>query len=291
MSAARVVVVGLARQGAGDASPRPVRDLFFNRAGVVGDQSGQGPVVIMQDWAALSALAAREAKQCLPGVNGEHVAVHGLNTLPLRPGDRLAIGPLLFEVSAVTPGLGIAARVLRGGAIRIGGWVRHEARRLRVLIITLSDRASRGIYSDRSGPKVQAMLEAWAQENQWGLELTLACIPDDADAFRALLQEAQERALDLVVSTGSTGVGPRDVAPEVVTALADKLIPGIMEQVRFKYGQDKPMVRLSRSVAAVLGESVVLALPGSPRAVEEYLCEIAPLLEHLILSVHGAELH
>ena len=92
-------------------------------------------------------------------------------------------------------------------------------------------------------------------------------------------------------TTGGTGVGPRDVTPDVVAALADKTIPGIMDAIRIKYGAAKPNALLSRSVAAVIRSTLVYTLPGSVRAVEEYMDEILKTLEHLIFTLHGLDLH
>ena len=92
------------------------------------------------------------------------------------------------------------------------------------------------------------------------------------------------------MTTGSTGVGPRDIAPEVVGAKCAKLVPGIMDMVRLKHGAEKPNALLTRAVAGVTGQTQFYTLPGSVRAVEEYLDEIFKTLDHMILMIHSSTL-
>jgi molybdenum cofactor synthesis domain-containing protein len=96
---------------------------------------------------------------------------------------------------------------------------------------------------------------------------------------------------DVIFTSGGTGIGPRDVTPETIRAVLDREIPGVMEYIRVKYGRTKPSALLSRSVAGVIGSTLVYALPGSVRAVREYLAEILRSLEHAVLTVRGIDLH
>ncbi len=92
---------------------------------------------------------------------------------------------------------------------------------------------------------------------------------------------------DFIFTTGGTGIGPRDITPDVIRPLLDREIPGIMDHIRIKYGTALPQALLSRSVAGVIAKTQVYALPGSPKAVEEYLAEILKILIHATLMVHG----
>ena len=94
-----------------------------------------------------------------------------------------------------------------------------------------------------------------------------------------------------MITTGGTGIGPRDFTPDVVQSMLDKEIPGLMELIRMKYGQEKPAALLSRSVAGVMGKSLVFTLPGSVRAVSEYMSEILRSLNHMIFMLNGIDLH
>jgi molybdenum cofactor synthesis domain-containing protein len=167
----------------------------------------------------------------------------------------------------------------------------HDPKTLRVQVVVLSDRASRGNYEDRSGPAIEEAFDAFFQGRRWHPCIERAVLPDDATRLRQVLEDAVAAGTDIVVTSGGTGVGPRDITPEVVEAFCDKTIPGIMEWIRVKYGADKPRALLSRSVAGVKDRMLVYAVPGSLRAAGEYLAEIVKTLEHLVMTVHGVDAH
>jgi molybdenum cofactor synthesis domain-containing protein len=161
----------------------------------------------------------------------------------------------------------------------------------RALVITLSDRAASGEYEDRSGPRIQELLTKWFHEQQLNLFLHPYLIPDDPHALEDLLQQGKNELIDLVITTGGTGIGPRDFTVDVVKEVLDYEVPGIMESIRIKYGVQKPQALLSRSVAGVMGKTLVFTLPGSVRAVDEYLEEILKSLQHMIHMLHGLDSH
>ena len=113
------------------------------------------------------------------------------------------------------------------------------------------------------------------------------CCRTIPSALRAALEAARTEGVDLVFTTGGTGIGPRDHAPDVVAAACDRFIPGIMESIRARYGADHPAALLSRAVAGIAGTTLIFTLPGSVRAVEEYASEIFRVLEHAIRMVRG----
>jgi len=165
------------------------------------------------------------------------------------------------------------------------------ARPLRVLVITLSDRASAGIYEDKSGPKLRKHVEDFFAAGKIPFAIDSVLLPDDAEGLRERLIAARDGGVHLVFTTGGTGVGPRDHTPDVVLAIAEKVIPGIMDLIRIKYGAEKPCALISRSVAAVMGRSVVYAIPGSSKAVDEYMTEILKSVEHIVCTVNGLDVH
>jgi molybdenum cofactor synthesis domain-containing protein len=189
------------------------------------------------------------------------------------------------------PKEGLFCRVLSGGTISPGDTVAYLPKTLELHIITLSDRAHRGEYVDKSGPEVRSMLDDFLSGKRWHPQINETLLPDDPDALRATLIAARDEGADVVFTTGGTGVGPRDFTPETVTSVCDKIIPGIMEHVRMKYGAVNPNALLSRSVAGVAGGALVFALPGSVKAVREYMSEILTTLEHLIFMVNGLDNH
>ena len=159
-----------------------------------------------------------------------------------------------------------------------------------VLIITLSDRAHRGEYEDLSGPRIREILSGYLSSQNWEYSVNLTLIPDNADMLRELLMSAGS-TYNIVITTGGTGIGPRDVTVETVTPLLTKEIPGIMEFIRIKYGTERPNALLSRGVAGIIGKSLVYTLPGSVRAVEEYMTEILKTLKHTVYMQYGIDMH
>jgi len=162
--------------------------------------------------------------------------------------------------------------------------------RIDILIITLSDRAFTGGYDDLSGPKVKEIISGYFSSHNWEYSVSLTLIPDDAVILKEHLKSASAK-FNIIITTGGTGIGPRDITVETVTPLLDKEIPGIMEFIRIKYGTQKPNALLSRGVAGVMGKSLIYTLPGSVRAVDEYMTEILKTLMHTIDMQYGIDTH
>lgn len=159
-----------------------------------------------------------------------------------------------------------------------------------VLIITLSDRAYRGEYDDLSGPRIKEIISGYLSSIGWKYSVYLTLIPDEAEIFSTLLKSAGS-SNNIIITTGGTGIGPRDITVETVTPLLTKEIPGIMEFIRIKYGAEKPSALLSRGIAGVLGKSLIYTLPGSVKAVEEYMTEILKTLKHTVYMQYGIDMH
>jgi molybdopterin adenylyltransferase len=159
-----------------------------------------------------------------------------------------------------------------------------------VLIITLSDRAHRGEYEDLSGPAIKEMLSDYFDSIGWAFNINTTLIPDDAEILKELLRSAGA-VYNIIITTGGTGIGPRDITVETVKPLLSKEIPGIMEFIRVKYGTDIPNALLSRGVAGITGNSLIYTLPGSLKAVEEYMTEILKTLKHTVLMQYGIDTH
>jgi len=159
-----------------------------------------------------------------------------------------------------------------------------------VLIITLSDRAYRGEYQDFSGPEIRDRISEYLYSVGWDFNVDLKLIPDDADILSEVVKRASDN-YNIIITTGGTGIGPRDITVETVTPLLKKEIPGIMEFIRIKYGTEKPNALLSRGVAGITGKSLIYTLPGSVRAVNEYMTEILKTLKHTIYMQYGIDTH
>jgi molybdopterin adenylyltransferase len=161
--------------------------------------------------------------------------------------------------------------------------------KFKIHVITLSDRAHSGAYSDLSGPAVVKYVKYAMAAAGWECEIKSTILPDDAVTLRAALKEAS--VTDLIITTGGTGIGPRDITPDVVRPLLTKELPGIMEQIRVKYGTKNPKALLSRAVAGTIGTTLIYTLPGSVKAVHEYMAEIVKTMEHTFYMLYGVDRH
>ena len=291
---------------------RPVQNIELTERGIVSDaHAGQWHrQVSLLSKEIIDTFAHDVGRNFAPGEFAENITTLGLDLSELCLFDELTIGESLLEVTqigkschpdgctvakqvgkCVMPREGIFCRVKLGGTIAPGDAIHLHPRNLLFRVLTLSDRASQGDYEDRSGPRISAILNDFFGPRRWRQEVVNYLLPDDPKRLRALLQQAREDGVDVVITTGGTGVGPRDITPDVVVPLCDKLLPGIMDYIRLKFGAAKPTALLSRSVAGIMGSTIVYSLPGSVHAVEEYLGEILKTLEHLILTVHGIDPH
>jgi molybdopterin adenylyltransferase len=155
---------------------------------------------------------------------------------------------------------------------------------MRVAVLTISDSVSKGEREDLSGPAVVAFCRDLGWEVTSSLRLS-----DEAAGIREHLRElADSGRVDLVVTTGGTGIGPRDNTPEATQAVADRVIPGIAEEMRRKGLENTPTAVLSRAVAGARGKTLIVNLPGSPKGAVESLEAVAHLLPHAVHVLHGA---
>ncbi|MGI6393517.1 MAG: molybdenum cofactor synthesis domain-containing protein [bacterium] len=262
--------------------------------------------VSILDAESIDSFAASSKIEIAPGAFGENIVVEGIDLSKVSVLDRFLIGEVELEVTqigkkchgdacsifrrtgeCIMPKLGLFTRVVKEGVISKGDNIELIKRSLKFHIITLSERAFAGDYADESGPEIEKMVKEFFSNSRWHLEIEKTIIPDDAGLLKSALIKKRDEQIDFVITTGGTGIGPKDITPEVVNSLADKIIPGIMEQIRVKYGEKIPSALLSRSVAAVIGKTVVFTLPGSVKAVREYVFEIQKNFEHIISMLHG----
>jgi len=153
----------------------------------------------------------------------------------------------------------------------------------RAAVLTVSDKASRGEREDTAGPAAAALLRGAGAE-----VIATAVLPDDRDRIAAQLRRwADEDALDLIVTTGGTGLSPRDVTPEATLDVADREVPGLAELMRSEGRKSTPMAALSRAVAVSRGRTLILNLPGSERGARESLQAVMGLLPHAIELLRG----
>ena len=251
------------------------------------------------------------------GEFAENITTSGAELYKFQPLDRLICGEVILEVTqigkechgsncaifkevgdCVMPKEGIFCRVINGGILEPGMEFIYKPKIFNIQIITLSDRASQGEYEDKSGPRIKELIQEYFV-NHYSLftiqyspfTIHYSLIPDDPSLLKSLLLKSKAERTDLIFTTGGTGIGPRDFTPDVVKPLLDKEISGIMDMIRLKYGAEKPNALISRSIAGVMDQSLIFTLPGSVKAVNEYMEVIAKLLLHMIYMFHGLDKH
>ena len=158
-----------------------------------------------------------------------------------------------------------------------------SGRPIRAAVVTLSDKASVGLRADASGPTLRDLLLELGAEVGEPL-----VIPDDRELIeRTLIDLSDSGEIDLVLTTGGTGLAPRDVTPEATLAVADRLAPGFAEAMRAASLRVTPHAMLSRAVSAVRKKTLIINMPGSPKACREHFAVIAPALSHAVETLAG----
>ncbi len=230
-----------------------------------------------------------------PGAFGENVTTEGLVLYQLPVGTRFYAGEVLLEVTqigkechdrcaifhqagdCVMPREGIFAKVIEGGEITSGnGIVLMKNSLIAAAILTVSDKGSRGEREDTSGDALEAALQALGAAS-----VERAIVPDEADQIAAELRRwADETPVNLILTTGGTGMTSRDVTPEATLSVLDRQAPGFAEAMRAGSLVTTPHAMLSRAVSGVRGKTLIINMPGSPRACTEQFAMIAKALPH-----------
>ena len=152
---------------------------------------------------------------------------------------------------------------------------------MKILVLTISDRASGGVYEDRSGPAVEQALRSGIP----GAEIERLVLPDDYARIEQAIESHLDR--DVIITTGGSGIGPRDVTPDVTTRFCDALIPGIAEHLRRESYRETPYALLSRAVAGRKGRTIIINLPGSVKGARFCAELLVDILPHACAMVRG----
>jgi molybdenum cofactor synthesis domain-containing protein len=289
---------------------KPEGLITLNSHGVKGDaHSGswhrQVSMLGIESFKKFSKEAGREIEF---GEFAENITTEGMELFKTSPLDRFSNGEIELEVTqigkkchgsscaifnevgnCVMPKEGIFARVVKGGSLKPGDVLEYRPKIFKTLIITLSDRVSKGEYADKSGPQIKDALETFSAFSNLKLDIKNIAIPDSEDELKQIIKNAKD--YDFIFTTGGTGIGPRDITVDVIKPVLDKEIPGIMEMIRLKYGMEKPNALISRSIAGLIGNTMIFVLPGSVKAVNEYMSEITKVLKHLVLMLYSIDAH
>jgi molybdenum cofactor synthesis domain-containing protein len=244
-----------------------------------------------------------------PGAFGENLVIDGLNTDSLGIGSRLRVGSALLELTqigkvchtrcaiyystgdCIMPRLGLFARVLEAGELHSGMPVQvvFQVPRstIQAAVLTISDRFAAGTILDTAGPSVADLLQgklnariAWSRT-----------VPDNVDQIADALKDLCDRRVDLLITAGGTGISPHNVTLEATRKVIDREVPGIAEAMRACTSAHTLNAMLSRAVAGVRQETLIINLPGSRKAAMEYLGAILPVLAHVVHMLRNQAAH
>ena len=241
----------------------------------------------------------------VPGAFGENLVVEGIDFRALPVGTLLRCGDVLLEMTqigkechshceiyqkmgdCIMPREGVFARVLEPGSIAVGDEMtlqpRTAPRPWQAAVITLSDKGARGEREDRSGPVIAQRLK----DNGYEV-VELLLLPDEAAPLKnQLIRLCDQRQLDLILTTGGTGFAPRDITPEATLAVAHRNAPGIAEAIRSASLSITPRAMLSRAVSVIRGKTLIVNLPGSPKACMESMDVFLDTLPHALDLLRG----
>lgn len=285
----------------------PVESAFFEmNHGIVGDAHAGNwhRQVSLLDEKDILEFQARGA-ELYPGCFGENLIVEGIDISSLPIGSRLQCGDVVLELTqrgkechthcqiyhkmgeCIMPRLGVFSKVLQKGEIKVGDEIKviEPNTNMTAAVITLSDKGFKGEREDVSGPTIIKRLE---EEGYEVVEYVL--IPDDPNMLKqTLIRLADQRDVNLILTTGGTGCSLRDNTPEATKEVIDREVPGISEAIRSESLKITPHAMLSRGVSGIRGKSLIINLPGSPKACLESMEVFIKPVKHAIKLIHGED--
>ena len=247
----------------------------------------------------------RRGAEVDPGAFGENLIIEGMELRALPVGTRFHIGEAVLELTqigkechshceiykkmgdCIMPREGVFAQVIKGGSIQKGDQVQAEMPApdlpFTAAVITLSDKGAKGEREDRSGPLVAEMLAQAGYEVKEQLLLA-----DGVEPLKSrLIRLADQRQVHVIFTTGGTGFSPRDLTPEATIAACDRMADGIAQAIRNYSMSITPRAMFSRAVSGIRGGTLIVNLPGSPKAVREALDYLLPHLDHGLEILRG----
>lgn len=243
-----------------------------------------------------------EGKVELPeGIFGENLLVEGIDFTSCRLGTRLRCGDVILEImqfgkschngcvirrttgECIMPKEGVFAKVIKGGIINNGDMIDLMMKPLTAAVITLSDRSFKGEREDKSGPLIREILA----DKGYRVSKPILLPDDEEELVNTLIRICDEEGTDLILTTGGTGLSARDRTPEATLRVADRNVPGIAEAIRVNSLRITSKAMLSRAVSVIRKNTLIINLPGSPKAVRECLDYILPALDHGLRIMRG----
>lgn len=239
-----------------------------------------------------------------PGAFGENLIVDGINLAALKMKDRLQIGEAILELTqrgkechthcqifhkmgeCIMPRLGVFSKVIKGGKIKIGDEVKimeNKNKKFTAAVVTLSDRSFNKEREDISGPLIKDIL----LKNDYDV-IEQILLPDNKELLKKeLIRLTDQREVNLIITTGGTGFAKKDMTPEATLEVIDRLAPGIAEAIRMDSMKITSHAMLSRGVSGIRKDTLIINLPGSPKACQESLDVVLSTLPHGLKLLRG----
>lgn len=239
-----------------------------------------------------------------PGAFGENLIVDGINLAALKMQDRLQIGEAILELTqrgkechthcqifhkmgeCIMPRLGVFSKVIKGGNIKIGDEVKimeNKNKKFTAAVVTLSDRSFNREREDISGPLIKDIL----LKNDYDV-IEQILLPDNKELLKKeLIRLTDQREVNLIITTGGTGFAKKDMTPEATLEVIDRLAPGIAEAIRMDSMKITSHAMLSRGVSGIRKDTLIINLPGSPKACQESLDVVLSTLPHGLKLLRG----
>lgn len=248
----------------------------------------------------------KKGADVFPGAFGENIIVEGIDLKNIKVGDLLKCNDVTFEITqlgkqchdhcaiyykmgdCIMPRLGVFARVLSGGEAKVGDEIsqieRVDELPFLAAVITLSDKGFKGEREDTSGPAIVNLLK---EKGYDVIEQIL--LPDGVELLKQeLIRLADQRQVDLIITTGGTGFSPRDLTPEATLSVMDRNAPGIAEAIRMESAKYTKHAMLSRGVSVIRKKTLIINLPGSTKACLESMDVFIEALPHAIRLMRGS---
>lgn len=298
---AKVVSVNISEKKGTVKTPIEKGILLKNK-GLMGDSHADGThrqlsLLAVED---IAEAGVKSPVDLEPGVFAENITTEGICLYTLPVGAKFFVGPSLLEVtqigkechtkceirkktgSCVMPTRGIFCRILTGGAVKKGMSIFSADAKPRIFILIISDKAYSGERADGCEKVIRETL------NGCGEVTGSAVLPDEREEISALMREISESySADIIFTCGGTGLSPRDVTPEATLDVIEREVPGITEAMRRESFKITPHAMVSRARAGIAEKTLIINLPGSPKAAKECLEVFLPALSHSVAVLRG----
>ncbi len=290
----------------------PVHSANIIDKGIEGDahaEAGNRQISLM-DVNRINQFAEKASIEIAMGSFGENLNIQGIDMASLHPLDKFIIDDVVLEITQIgktchnpncsifkqtgyceMPQSGVFTRVLKQGHIKSGATITHKPKLIKIYVLTISTRAYQKIYKDKSGPLIVQMMKEHYKKTGRKVQIAHQIVPDDPPLIKQKVEFSAKNEIDLLITTGGTGVGTADFTYETIQPMLSKEIPGLPEYIRNKYAKNNLKALSSRSLAGFIGYMLLFSIPGSEKAVKEYVTELLKSIDHLTYMRHGLDIH